>query len=182
MKPFITSAARWWLLGALAIVALVSLAPAQGPDSAPMNQLLAQAKTQAAQLATEADQMTSYTRSTDTWQSHATQVTVIKEHINALGKTLQQMEDGRASAAPWQQEAVDRIVPLAKELASSLDTTINHINQNKNQLGHADYRDYLQANAEMAQDIAALIKDYAAYGQHKEAYEKLGEKLETPGN
>lgn len=166
----------------LATLGLLTWGLAQTPDSPHLNQLLAQAKTQSAQLAVEADQMTSYTRTADAWQSHASQITIIKDHINALGKTLQEMQDARDTASPWQQDAVDHVVPLAKELASSLEATIAHINQNKNRLGTPAYRDYLRANSEMATDIAGLIKDYHAYGEHKAAYERLGQKLETPGN
>lgn len=155
---------------------------AQKPDSPAMTHLLTQARSESAQLATEATTMESYSRSVSAWEGHASQLSLIREHINALGNTLQQMSDRRDEASPWQQQAVDRIVPLAKELASSLEATINHLNDNKARLEMPPYRDYLQANAEMATYISDLIRDYVAYGRSKAKYEQLGQRLETSQN
>lgn len=169
------------LLPSLLIFGLLGIGLAQKPDSAQMTHLLTQARSQSAQLATEATNMESYTRSTSAWEGHATQLEHIKTHINELGKTLQQMSDTRDQSSPWQQQAVDRVVPLAKELASSLETTIQHLNDHKAHLQMPPYRDYLKANAEMATHISDLIRDYVAYGRSKAQYESLGQKLETPG-
>jgi hypothetical protein len=169
------------LLPSLLILTFLGIGMAQNPDSTQMTHLLTQARSQSAQLATEATNMESYTRSASAWEGHATQLERIKTHINDMGKTLQQMSDLRDQSSPWQQQAVDRVVPLAKELASSLETTIQHLNEHKAHLQLPPYRDYLKANAEMATHISDLIRDYVAYGRSKAQYEQLGQKLETPG-
>ena len=173
---------RRLLLPSLLAFVFLGIGMAQKPDSAQMNHLLTQARNQSTQLATEATTMESYTRTASSWESHSAQLDRIKTHVNDLGKTLQQMSDIRSQASPWQQQAVDEIEPLAKELASSLTTTIEHLNQNKTHLDSPPYRDYLQANAEMATYISDLIRDYVSYGRSKAKYERLGQKLEAPGH
>lgn len=169
------------LLSSLLTFVFLGIGFAQKPDSAQMSHLLTQARSQSAQLATEATTMESYTRTVSAWEGHATQLEHIKTHINELGKTLQQMNDIRDQSSPWQQQAVDHIVPLAKELASSMEATIQHLNEHKAHLKMPPYRDYLKANAEMATNISDLIRDYVAYGHSKDQYERLGQRLETPG-
>ncbi len=106
---------------------------------------------------------------------------MIKDHTNDLGKVLQEMSDKRQSASPWQQAAIDRITPLARELAANIETTIEHINNNRDQLHTPRYREYLSANFEVTSSLAKLINDLVEYGQNKAKYESLGKALEVPG-
>lgn len=170
------------VLAPLALCVLSLPATAQKPDSAEVTQLLNRANTEATQLATEAGQLQAYTRSAITWQSHANQLNTIKSHVNTLGKTLQEMQDKRDSASEWQQSAIDHIVPLAKELADDVGSTIDHLNSNKSKVQMPPYPDYAKANAETASDLSALIRDYVKYGKSKANYDRLGQKLEAPGH
>ncbi len=175
---------RSWLhltLAALLIpLAALSAAGQQRPDSAHVTQLLQQARGEAARLATEADALSSYTRSAVTWESHSSQIQVITDHINQLGKTVESLNDAKGEASDWQQQAIDHVTPLAQELASDIQTTINHLNENKTRLRSAPYTEYVKANAENSQQLANLIRDYVSYGQAKVKYEELSDKLGTP--
>lgn len=177
-----------YLLGlALLVAAFLYLLPALQaadepvPDSPEVSELLTQAKTRAVQLRNDAEVMKSFSLSGVSWESHADQLNLIKEHINALGNVLQQMSDQRHLASPWQQAAIDRITPLAAELASNVETTIEHLTNNRNRLQTPQYRDYLTSNADVANSLSALISDYVSYGKSKANYQKLGSELEEPG-
>lgn len=166
----------------LLLVAGLYLAPAlqaadiSTPDSPEVANLLTQAKSHAIQLRNDAEVMQTFTGSS--WESHATQITMIKEHTNNLGSVLQQISDRYESASPWQQTAIDRITPLARELASNIETTIEHINKNQSRLHMPVYKDYLTANSEVSSSLSELISDYVSYGKNKSNYERLGQKLE----
>jgi len=112
-------------LGTLALAAaalLIARLDAQaGPpeDNKEVSQLLEDIKGQAADLQRDSDELESFTRSDMSWQSHAEELDRIKERINAIGKTISKLQNLRSSASPWQQEAIDRIIPVAKKLASN---------------------------------------------------------------
>jgi hypothetical protein len=107
---------------------------------------------------------------------------MIKEHTNKLGKVPQEMRDKQSMASPWQKEAMNRIIPLASELASNIETTIQHMNNNQNRLHTPQYKDYLRANYEVSSSLSALIGNFVTYGTSKADYERLGSQLEVPGH
>jgi len=177
--------ARYLLSFALLLAASLYLLPALQaavnpvPDSPEVSELLTQAKAQSIQLRKDAELMHSFSLSDLSWQSHAAQIDLIKTHINKLGRILKQMGERREFASPWQQQAIDRITPLAAELASDVEKTIEHINNNQNRLHTPQYRDYLASNSEVADSLSALISDYVSYGKNRARYEKLGTELEV---
>ncbi|MEJ2009730.1 MAG: hypothetical protein P8Z30_16515 [Acidobacteriota bacterium] len=172
------------LLVAASLYLLPALQAADNPvpDSPEVSALLAQAKSQALRLRDDSDLMHKFSTMSMSWQSHVEQITLIKTHINELGKLLQQMDNERETASPWQKEAIDRITPLAAELASDVEKTIEHINNNQNRLHTQPYKDYLASNYDVSKSISALISDYVSYGKNKARYEKLGTELELPSS
>lgn len=149
------------------------------PDSEQVNKLLSEAKTQAFQLKEDAATMETFTRSSVSWEGHATAINQIKEHVNALERQETKLKQARNAASPWQKTAIDRINPFLEELAGYTTAVIEHINGQANHT-MADYKDYLEANADYAEDLAAMIGDFVDYGKSKQRMERLGVKLEVP--
>ena len=153
--------------------------PAYG-DSAQASKLLQDAKTSAAQLKQDSVQMESYTRSRLSWESHASQVNRIKDHVNQSGKILADLHTARDGAEGWQQDAIDKITPLLQELASNTTSIIDHLNDKK-QTWHPEYQDYLRSNAELATDLSRLIGDYTDFGNAKAKTQAMELKLGFSG-
>ena len=151
-------------------------------DSKEVSTILADVKTEAIQLRHDADELKAFTHSTLSWQSHAAKVEEIKRHVNNAGKSLSKLDSARGSASPWQQQAIDRIGPLFKELASNVESTIEHLNQKPKLLQTGPYADYAAANYDLASNVAELISDYVEYGKSKTRSEELAAKLEVPEN
>ena len=149
--------------------------PAHG-DSAQASKLLQDAKTSAAQLARDTDQMMSYARSKVSWQSHAAQITLIKEHVNNSGKILADLHNARDGAEPSQQEAIDKITPILQQLASNTQSIINNLNSTK-QTWVPEFQGYVKSNSELANDLSKLIGDYLDYESAKSRTQGLGQKL-----
>jgi hypothetical protein len=171
------------VVGLLAVIAtLFLLFPssllAQKDENPQVTRLLEQARDEAAQLSRDADDMESLTRSEVSWESHAAMLERIKEHVNDLGQLAEKMEAARDSASPWQQQAIDRMIPLMKDLASNTTAAINHINQNKLRPTAGNYPEYLKENAETAQELSNMISDFVAYGRARAKLEKLEQRLE----
>ena len=149
------------------------------PDSEQVSKLLSEAKTLAFQIKEDAVTMESYTRMNVTWEGHAAAINQIKEHVNALGRQVAKLKDARSSASPWQKTAIDRIDPYLDELGGYTSAVIEHL-RGEPKRAPAEYKDYLEANADYASDLAAMIADFVDYGRTKERLERSTTKLEIP--
>jgi hypothetical protein len=149
------------------------------PDSEHVAKLLSEAKTMAFQLKEDAVAMEGFTRMNATWESHAVAINQIKDHVNALVNQEAKLKDARAEAAPWQKTAIDRIVPYLDELEGYTSAVIERINAQPNRPFTDDYKDFLEANADYATDLAAMIADFVDYGKTRDRLERLGNKLEV---
>lgn len=161
----------------LSICALLALLLTQTTAmAADIAALFQEARATATQLQKDAATMESFTRSNLTWQSHGTQITRIKEHINQAGQILSQMQAARADAKPWHQDAIDGITPILKELASNTESIINHINDNPQQLKDPTYVEYLRSNAQLANELSAAVGNVVDYDNTKTKMEALESK------
>lgn len=188
MRRFVST----FLLGALAAMTLFLLGAqtlqAQAADSEKVNALFTEMKQHAALAEADAENLESYTRSSMAWETHAKRITSMKDHVNALIKDYNEVKDMRGEASPWQQEAIDRVAPLLKDMADHLTASIEHLNQNQTKVHMKPWQDYARANYEYAVHTAGLIRDFVHYGEAKNTVDKLEQKLElpetpaTPGN
>jgi hypothetical protein len=150
-------------------------------ESEQVSKLLSDAKMQAFQLKEDAEQLESFTRSTTTdWASHSGAITKIKENVNTMGRLLAKLQENRSGAALWQQTAIDRINPVAKELAANTTAAIEHLNKNPHQLNTANYQNYLEAIADNASNLARTIAEFVDYGKTKQRLDRLVKVLELP--
>ena len=168
------------LAAAALLIARLDVQAAPPEDNKEVSQLLEDIKGQAADLQRDSDELESFTRSDMSWQSHAEELDRIKERINAIGKTISELQNLRSSASPWQREAIDRIMPVAKKLASNSTAAIEHLNKNPLRINEPQYQQYLKSNAEAASNLAALVKDLVEYEKTRTTLEAYERKLEVP--
>ena len=165
-----------FLLAAGSLMIPTALRAADSPE---ITKLLTDAKAEAVELKADSDDMESFTRSTMTWRGYGSQLEMIKGHVNNAGKLLAKLKDAEATGSAWQQTAIKRIQPLLQELADNTTATINHLNDNQSKVHMPAFTDYVKANAELATDLEALIRDFVNYGSAKEKFKSLGSKLEV---
>jgi hypothetical protein len=152
---------------------------AEVPDNQQVSKLLSETKTLAFQLKEDAGTMESFTRKNVSFESQAVAINQIKEHVNALRKEEAKLKEAKGGAAPWQKAAIDRITPFLDELEGYTSAIIDHLNGTPKHT-FAEYKDYLEANADYAADLAAMIGDFVDYGKTKERLQQLESKLEVP--
>lgn len=167
-----------------AILALLLLSPvflkAQTADSQQINDLLKEIKTHAVLAENDAATLRSFLFSRITAQSHAVRLNQIKTHANDLIVDYNQLISLRSSGSPWQQEAVDRIGPLLKEMATHMSATIAHFNDNRSQTSMPPYQNYVKANQQLISKTARLISDFVDYGESKAEADALEKTLLLP--
>jgi len=148
-------------------------------DSEQVSKLLSEAKTMAFQIEEDASTMESFTRMDVSMQAHKTALNQIKEHVNALERQVAKLKDAESAASPWQRTAINRIQPYLDELGGYTAAAIEYVN-GEQQHTMAEYKDYLEANADYSADLAAMIGDFVNYGRTKQRLERLTTKLEVP--
>jgi len=168
-----------FLLAALFSACLQTKAAGSPEDNREVSKLLEDIKMQAADLQRDSDELESFSRSNVSWESHAAELEAIKERINRIGETIQKLQNMRSSASPWQQEAIDRIIPVAQKLASNTTAAIEHLNRNPKHLQDPEYQQYLKSNAEAARQLSSLVKDFVEYGKTRSTLESLEKRLEV---
>jgi cytochrome c-type biogenesis protein CcmH/NrfF len=149
-------------------------------DNPEISKLLEDIKSQAFDLKRDSEELEMYTQVDASWQSHAEQLNQMKDRINTIGKTISKLQALRSSASPWQQEAIDRIIPVAQKLASNTTAAIEHLNKNQLRVKTPQYQEYVKSNAEAAANLAALVKDFVEYGKSRTTLEAYERKLEVP--
>lgn len=174
------------IIGALAVVTLAlgfapQLRAAQRNANAEVTGLLDQAALEAAQLSRDADEMESLLHSDVSWETHADMLNRVADHVNELGKIVAKLNSTYESGSEWQQQAVDRMLPLLRELASNTTAAINHLNANQERPTTPDYVRYLESNATTAHELAQMTSELAKYAKARATLEELQNKLELPG-
>lgn len=150
---------------------------AEAPDSAHVSALLSEAKTMAYQLKEDAQMMESFNRMNVSLETQKLTINKIRDHINALGQEETKLRAAQAEGSPWQKTAINRINPYLDELGGYTTAAIEHLNDKTHTL--ADYQDYLEANADYASDLCAMISDFVDYGRTRQRVERLQAKLEV---
>ncbi len=175
--------ATW--MGAVLLFGLASvsnMAKAMEPaDTEAVSKLLSETKTLAFQVKEDAAEMETYTWTNVSLETHVTMINQIKDRVNALGRQVQKLNNAKNMASPWQRTAIDRINPLLDELGAYTYAVIDHINGTPKHTA-AEYREYLETNADYSAELAAMISNFVDYGKTKEKLARLGAKLELPGD
>lgn len=124
--------------------------------------------------------MERYSRSNANWEAHTDAISRIREDVNKMGRLLTSLDTNRSSAADWQKVAIDRILPVARELASNTTAAIEHLNKEPGRLNTPEYQEYLEAISDCAVNLASTISDFIDYGKTRERMDRLAAKLELP--
>jgi len=171
-------------MGSAALGALLMLPPitqAQNKDSKVITDLLKEAESHAILASVDAETLESYTRShTVSWQSHAYRLRNIADHANDLIQDFNKLSSMRSEGSPWQQEAIDRVDPLLKEMADHLNTTIAHFRVNKHRVNMPAFDNYVKADREYMGRTSELISSFVDYGQTRAKAIDLEASLDLP--
>ena len=168
------------LLGVYLILSPVAGAASSSiGDSEEISTLLSNARLEALELRDDSDKMVSFSRSVLRAQSFGGKLTEVKDHVNKAGQLLAKLDQARETGSSWQQQAIDHIRPLLKELAANTEATINHFNDNKMLVHSKELVEYCSVNYELAKELAALVQDFIDYGESQAKLAELQKKVEA---
>ncbi len=105
--------------------------------------------------------------------SHLDQLETIKAEINKMGKELASLEAQRSSLSTWEQQAVDKSLPLLKNVAANTESAIHYFNANRNILWTPVYRGYADAIYQDSEKISKTVGDYLKYAKAQTVEQKM---------
>ena len=145
MKPLNTFIA---MLGAtaLALVMPATLAAAQAPDSTSIAKLLQQAKVHAALANEDASFLDAHDQSNLDPQMNSQYLRQVREHASDLLQDYYQLQKVRDQGTAQQREAIDRLDPLLREMATSLTNTLQAFNEHPARSNMPYFRDRIHAD------------------------------------
>lgn len=170
---------------AVVLAASLTAAPSTSPPgtwnfTTEASDLLDRVQSLSATLKTDAARLESFTRSRVSWQAHASQLNLVRQHVNEMGKVLVRLQEIRHVTAPWQQQATDRVVPTAVMLAERTEAAINHLNDNPGYLYAPDYAGHLGAISDHARSVNQHVDMFIDYAKTGDKLEQLRLSLEMP--
>ena len=136
-----------------------------------------------ARLASQGERFDNLSRSAHyDWRSHANTLNNVRDHINDAGKILSELQSIRYGALSWQKQAIDRIHPVALDLAAHTEAAIAYLNQNQHHLFAAEYTDHLAAISDRTDEMKTAVGKFLAYGEAQQKVKTLGQSLEIAGS
>jgi len=138
--------------------------------------LLKEVQFTATLLTRDATILESYSRGALSRASHADRISVVKHHINSMGEKLNRLQDIRHVVTPWQQEAIDSVVPPAVTLAAHTEAAIEHLNDRRNQLWHPDYTDLLRSISNRSVQVKEAVNLHLEMADTHDKLESLLER------
>ena len=146
------------------------------------SRLLKEVQVHANALSSEADVLFIYARGSISRHSHAIQVNLVKDRVNAVGKPLNRLQAIRHVAAPWQRQAIDSVVPIAASLAAQTEAAIQHLNETGKPLWAPDYTDLLRSISDRSDQVKTTIDLHLDLAGTQEKLEDLRGRVNQIGS
>jgi len=151
------------------------------PESQQLTQLLTDASDEALELASDAEKTETLILNDTNWVTHALMLARVKGHVDNMALIIEKLSRTQKSGSELQEQAVERMLPLMKELSANTTAAINYLNQNKARPISDSYAQYLNKNAETARQLSSMITSLLEYQKSLAEIEKLRSKLVVSG-
>ena len=124
---------------------------------------LTRAQASAGAVADEADQLRRIANPMFSPDSHRDKLTALRGKVNRMGQEISSLRAERESLAPWEQQAIDEILPLLQATAENTESAIEYFNEHGDRLWMETYRDYVDRIRQGSDQIAKILKNYLKY-------------------
>lgn len=160
---------------AATVITIITVTP-EYPAADEASRLLKQIQKNAVELSQNGATLTTFTRSGISSRTHGIYLNAVKNQINETGKDLARLEQIKADTAPWQQEAINQLTPIAREVASNTEAAINQLNDNSRRLFAPAYTESLQAIADNSSELKNRVNDFLSIAAINQKADDLHEK------
>jgi hypothetical protein len=149
-------------------------------DSRELATLLEQASDEGRELAIDAEDLQTLIVSDQNWLTHTLKVAKMKGHVDNMALIVDKLAKTERSGSELQEQAVERILPLVKELQANTTAAMNYLNQNKDRPVSDAYKQYLEKNAETARQLSDMISALDDYEKTMTEINRIRSQLTGP--
>ena len=143
-----------------------------------IDDMLAQFESKAIETRRDAAMLESKRRNRQlSWQTHIDKLSVMKQHVNEMGKMLTELEGMKPKATLFQEKAIEAARPHLEDLAQRVQKAITWVNEDRNSISKAEYRDNLDG---IWNDADQLYRNVDTIIDYHEARMRLHELAEEP--
>jgi hypothetical protein len=146
-------------------------------DSQELATLLEQASDEARELAIDSEDLQTLIVSDQNWLTHTLKLAKIKGHVDNMSLIVDKLTRAQKSGSELQEQALERILPLVKELQANTTAAMNYLNQNKDRPVSDAYKQYLEKNAQTAQQLSSVISALDDYERSMTEINRIRIKL-----
>lgn len=159
----------------LAVLLSVSLAiPAFADNPKRVGQQLSSFKATASQMKSQADLLKSYTPSKRlSWETHTSQLVVLRDQVNQLGKDLAFLEANKPVATENQAMAIDHARPHLESIAENLTRAIQLVDEDRRNVHSNEYVEAVKSVYSHADDLHTKVDTILDYEALKGRFDKL---------
>jgi flagellar hook-basal body complex protein FliE len=151
------------------------------PESPELTELLSDASDEALKLVEDADNTKDLILNDTNWVTHALMLARVKAHVDNMALIIEKLSKAQKSGSELQEQAINQMLPLVKELSANTTAAISYLNQNKSRPISDVYTQYLNKNAETAHQLSSMISSLFEYEKSMAEIEKLRSRLVVSG-
>ena len=97
--------------------------------------------------------------------------------MDDMALIIEKLSKTQKSRFRTEEQAVEQMLPLVKELSANTTAAINYLNKNKARPISDSYTQYLNKNPETASELSSMITSLLEYQKSMAEIEKLRSKL-----
>ena len=87
-------------------------------------------------------------------------LTALKGEVNGMSREISNLRAQRESLSPWEQHALDEVLPLLQATAANTESAIEYFNENRDRLWTGTYRDYADRVWQDSDQMAKILRNY----------------------
>lgn len=165
----------------LILISIISrdgmLCAAEETDSQQVGQMLSDAKNLASLIKSDIATLSFFALSGGEWQTRDVMLKLYTERTNTLRSQATRLEAARKSGTRSQQIAVERILPLMEELATSAEAAIRSTKSNPNRASTSEYRQYLKLTSDLLEELSNMIGAGVDYAKTRDDLDRVAAKI-----
>lgn len=168
---------------ALVVLLAVAVGSAFADNEKRLSSRLSDFKTTAAELRMGADRLDSHTRNTGlSWQTHNYQLSLMRDQVNELGKTLADLEAQQGIATEAQSMAIEHARPHLVALADNLTQAFDLVREQRSNVYRPAYTELVADIYEHADDLHTKMDTILDYESSRVRLDKLELKPLSQGS
>jgi hypothetical protein len=108
---------------------------------------------------------------------HRIELGALKDEVNRMGQEIRTLRSEEDSLAPWEQQAVEEILPLFQAEAANTDRAIGSFNENQELLWTEANRKYADRVSQDSEQIAQIAENCLKYEKLREQEIQLEKRI-----